>query len=93
VLAEFDRVLKPDGRLVLVDMTDGERRGSGIYQRLYEWSPRLMGGCRGVRLTEPLRRCGFVVQRREYYQQCLFPSEVILATRHGAASGGGANAG
>ena len=87
VLAEFDRVLKPEGRLVLVDMTEGEGRGSGIYQQLYEWSPRLMGGCRGVRLAEPLRRSGFVVQRREYYQQCLFPSEVILAQKRGAAAG------
>jgi hypothetical protein len=52
-----------------------------------------MGGCRGVRLAEPLRRYGFVVQRREYYQQCLFPSEIILANKHGAASGARANPG
>jgi ubiquinone/menaquinone biosynthesis C-methylase UbiE len=83
VLAEFHRVLRPGGRLVLTNMTQGERPGSGIYQRLFTLSPRLMGGCRAVRLTEPLRAAGFAVQRREYIQQLLFPSEVILADRVG----------
>jgi ubiquinone/menaquinone biosynthesis C-methylase UbiE len=81
VLAEFSRVLKPDGRLVLVNMTIGERSGSGIYDYLYRLSPRLMGGCRGVRLTDRLERNGFAVDSREYYQQMLFPSEVILARK------------
>lgn len=81
VLKEFWRVLKPGGRLVLVNMTAGEKLGSGIYERLYRISPRLMGGCRGVRLTEKLKAQGFRVIRREYYQQILFPSEVILSQR------------
>jgi ubiquinone/menaquinone biosynthesis C-methylase UbiE len=81
VLDEFRRVLKPGGRLVLANMTLGERWGSGIYQRLYDWSPSLMGGCRGVRLSEPLEDHGFEVLSREYIQQCLFPSEVILARK------------
>jgi hypothetical protein len=38
-----------------------------------------MGGCRGVKLTERLEQHGFKVERREYFQQMLFPSEVILA--------------
>lgn len=81
VLAEFSRVLKPGGRLVLVNMTIGERAGSGLYDYLYRLSPRLMGGCRGVRLTDRLERNGFAVDSREYYQQMLFPSEVILARK------------
>jgi ubiquinone/menaquinone biosynthesis C-methylase UbiE len=79
ILMEFKRVLKKDGKLVLVNMTLGEKFGSGIYDRIYRVSPRLMGGCRGIRLSEKLKEHGFHIKRREYYQQCLLPSEVILA--------------
>jgi ubiquinone/menaquinone biosynthesis C-methylase UbiE len=81
VLAEFKRVLKKEGKLVLVNMTIGERFGSGIYDFLYRLSPRLMGGCRGIRLSEKLKEHGFNVKLREYHQQCLLPSEVILAQK------------
>jgi ubiquinone/menaquinone biosynthesis C-methylase UbiE len=81
VLAEFKRVLKKGGKLVLVNMTMGEKFGSGIYDFLYQISPRLMGGCRGIRLSEKLKQQGFRVKLREYHQQCLFPSEVILAQK------------
>ena len=79
ILAEFKRALRPNGRLVLMNMTIGERFGSHIYQRLYNLSPSIMGGCRGVRMIEPLENIGFRVITREYHQQLLFPSEVILA--------------
>jgi len=81
VLAEFHRVVKPEGRLVFVNMTFGEKLGSGIYERVYRRSPSLMGGCRGVRLSEVLQRNGFFVHLREYFQQLLFPSEVILVSK------------
>jgi ubiquinone/menaquinone biosynthesis C-methylase UbiE len=79
ILAEFKRVLKPSGRLVLINMTIGERFGSQIYDWVYTLSPAVVGGCRGVRLTGPLESAGFGVITREYHQQFLFPSEVILA--------------
>ncbi|ACM20425.1 SAM-dependent methyltransferase, type 11 [Geotalea daltonii FRC-32] len=79
ILAEFRRVLKKEGRLVLVNMTRGERFGSRLYETLYRLSPRAMGGCRGVCLSDKLREHGFFVVVREYHQQMLFPSEVILA--------------
>lgn len=84
VLTEFHRVLKPEGRLVLVNMTFGEKLGSGIYQRLYRLSPTLMGGCRGVQMSDLLQRNGFSVHLRECIQQLLFPSEVILASKRNA---------
>jgi ubiquinone/menaquinone biosynthesis C-methylase UbiE len=78
-LDEFKRVLKKEGRLVLINMTEGERWGSGFYQWLYRQSPALMGGCRGVKLSGPLEQAGYQVLVREYHQQFLFPSEIILA--------------
>jgi ubiquinone/menaquinone biosynthesis C-methylase UbiE len=81
VLAEFKRVLKKEGILVLVNMTIGEKFGSGIYDILSRLTPRLMGGCRGIRLSEKIEEHGFRVKLREYHQQCLLPSEVILARK------------
>jgi len=81
VLTEFRRVLKQGGKLILVNMTLGEKFGSGIYDLIYQVSPKLMGGCRGIRLSEKLKEQGFQVKLREYHQQCLFPSEVILAQK------------
>ncbi len=78
-LVEFKRVLKKGGRLVLVNMTEGERLGSSIYSYIYNISPKTMGGCRGVKLSDRLINNGFKVATREYHQQMLFPSEVILA--------------
>ncbi len=79
VLKQFRGVLKPGGKLVLVNMTKGRTLVSRIYDRLYQLSPRLMGGCRGVQLSNKLAAHGFRVVHREYWQQLLFPSEVILA--------------
>lgn len=81
VLEEFKRVLKKGGKLVLVSMTVGEKFGSGIYDFIYHVSPKMMGGCRGVRLSEKLRKHDFHIESREYYQQFLFPSEVILVRK------------
>jgi len=79
ILDEFKRVLKKGGKLVLVNMTKGERFGSGLYDLIFRLSPKSMGGCRGVRLSERVMNHGFQVETREYHQQLLFPSEVIVA--------------
>ncbi len=81
VISEFKRVLRKGGKLVLVNMTKGERFGSHVYERIYRWSPRAMGGCRGVRMSSRLKEHGFKVETREYVQQLLFPSEIILARK------------
>jgi ubiquinone/menaquinone biosynthesis C-methylase UbiE len=81
ILEEFKRVLKKGGKLILVNMTEGESLGSGIYSLLYRLSPKSFGGCRSVKLFEKLESHGFKVQSREYHQQLWFPSEVILACK------------
>ena len=82
VLMEFKRVLKKGGKLVLVNMTTGESFGSRIYSLIYRISPKLFGGCREVGLSDKLQQNGFDILAREYHQQLLFPSEVILALRN-----------
>jgi ubiquinone/menaquinone biosynthesis C-methylase UbiE len=77
VLAEFGRVLRPRGRLVVVNMANGERWYNGMWPLIYKLSPALLGGCRGVSLLGPLRDAGFQHTRREYLSQATFPSEVI----------------
>lgn len=79
VLAEFNRVLKPGGKLVMVNMTEPGGRGVGIYNLIYSMIPRAMGGCRGVVLSDRLSDMGFSVKVREVVRQLFFPSEVILA--------------
>jgi ubiquinone/menaquinone biosynthesis C-methylase UbiE len=81
ILEEFKRVLKTGGKLILVNMTEGESFGSGIYSLIYRLSPRSFGGCRGVKLADNLQAHGFEVKTREYFQQWWFPSEVILACK------------
>ena len=81
ILKEFKRVLKKGGKLILVNMTEGESFGSGIYSLIYRISPKSFGGCRAVKLSDRLQQHGFEVKLREYHQQWWFPSEVILACK------------
>jgi ubiquinone/menaquinone biosynthesis C-methylase UbiE len=77
VLDEFKRVLRPGGRLAMVNMTKGKRWYNGIWERIYRLNPALLGGCRGVELVPQLEACGFIETRREYFSQMTFPSEVV----------------
>lgn len=83
VIREFRRVLKDGGRLVLVNMAEAETPLGRIYDSVvYRISPRLMGGCRGVRMGGRLADNGFALERREYCEQMLFPSEIVIARKN-----------
>jgi ubiquinone/menaquinone biosynthesis C-methylase UbiE len=77
VLDEFKRVLRPGGRLAMVNMTKGTRWYNGVWERIYRINPALLGGCRGVTLLPQLEACGFIQARREYISQLTFPSEIV----------------
>ena len=79
VLAEFKRVLRPGGRMVLVNMTTGMRWYNSIWEWVYRVNPAWLGGCRGVELLPLLGQIGFDTVGRQYVSQMTFPSEVICA--------------
>jgi ubiquinone/menaquinone biosynthesis C-methylase UbiE len=79
VLAEFRRVMRPGGRLVLVNMTEGVRWYNSIWEWVYRMNPAWLGGCRGVQVLPLLGQIGFVSLERQYISQMTFPSEVICA--------------
>ena len=64
VINEFTRVLKPDGKLVLVNMTKAEQFGAGLYEKIYQISPPFLGGCRGVQLSNLLADHNFIIENK-----------------------------
>ena len=76
ILAEYKRVLRSGGRLVLVNMTKGARWFNALWEFLYKIRPALLGGCRGVELAPYLGKAGFIKVHRQYVSQLGFPSEV-----------------
>ena len=83
ILQEFKRVLKEEGRIVLVNMTKGEKWVHQLYEELYRLRliPPLLAGCRGVFLQPFLEQLGFTGFKRELISKFGFPSEVIQAVR------------
>ncbi len=80
-LAEFKRVLRPGGRLVLSNMTKGERRRERIWDWLYSKGVVLTANCRGVLAAPALRELGFAEVSREYIAQMTFPTEIVTARK------------
>jgi hypothetical protein len=83
IMFEFKRVLKDGGRIVLVNMTKGERRLNQIYEEIYKLRPPLLAGCRGVFVAPFLDAAGFEKISRQFVSQLAFPSEVVCAFKRG----------
>ncbi len=79
ILSEFKRVLKDGGRIVLVNMTKGERRFNQIYEEIYKLKLPLLAGCRGVFVSPYLETLEFEKMKRQFVSQLGFPSEVVCA--------------
>lgn len=79
IMREFRRVLKPDGRLVLVNTTLPEKAKDRTLEWIFCVYPQTFSKCRGI-LAEPyLEKFHFRDIRREYVVNLSFPSEVVLS--------------
>ena len=85
VLAEFFRVLRPGGRLVLVNLTEGE--GDDIafstgWKENFVKDPVSLGACRPVVVGPLMASSGFTDAERTYTGHGeSWPSEIIVARR------------
>lgn len=85
ILSEFWRILRPGGRMVLVGMTEGEtplsRGMMALWRQIYRLQPAWLGGCRPLRLRDPVQQAGFTFVQRWYVSQWGYPSEVVSAVK------------
>lgn len=81
VLAEFQRVLRPGGRLVIANMTLATRWYEKGWELLYRLNPAWLGGCRGIFLKPYLESAGFKNVRDEFITQLTFPTEILSAVK------------
>ena len=81
ILLEFKRVLKDGGRIILTNMTKGEKWVNRIYQGIYRLRSPLLAGCRGVMSQPFLEKIGFREFHREFVSQLGFPSEVVRGVK------------
>ena len=84
-LAEFRRVLRPGGRLVLSNMTVAERRRDRLWDWLYSKGVVLTANCRGVLAAPVLEELGFAGIERQYISQMTFPTEIVSARKEAQA--------
>jgi demethylmenaquinone methyltransferase/2-methoxy-6-polyprenyl-1,4-benzoquinol methylase len=83
VLKEFQRVLKSDGRLILVNLTKRDNTPvivQDLYNKLYNWNPYLYGGCRPVFMESFVTQTGFRHVTREV-PKTGYPAEIVTALK------------
>lgn len=85
VVSEAWRLLEPGGRLCLVSLTQGVTPLSRLvmagWRRLQALSPKLVGGCRPVRLPDFVREPAWKIEYHEVVVAFGIPSEVLIASR------------
>jgi len=79
IMREFKRVLKPDGRLVLVNTTLPEKARDRTLEWIFFVYPEAFSKCRGVQAEPYLEEFHFRDIRREYVVNLSYPSEVVLS--------------
>jgi ubiquinone/menaquinone biosynthesis C-methylase UbiE len=81
VLSEFKRVLRPEGRLVMANMTLAANWYEKGWELLYRLNPAWLGGCRGITLKPYLESAGFKDVAHEFVTQLTFPTEILCAVK------------
>ena len=83
ILKEYQRVLKKDGRLILVNLSKKENTPvflEKLYNKVYNWNPYLWGGCRPVFMESFVNETGFKNVNREI-PKSIHLSEIITAIK------------
>jgi SAM-dependent methyltransferase len=87
VLTEAHRILRPGGLLCAVSLTHGttplSRLVSRLWDGIYSRWPRLVGGCRPMRLVDDLEPERWEIRHREVVASYGISSEVLVASRRG----------
>ncbi|MCZ7401842.1 MAG: methyltransferase domain-containing protein [Candidatus Methanoperedens sp.] len=79
ILNEFHRVLKKDGRLILVNLS--KKDNSPVFmEKVYKMAPYLLGGCRPVLMASFVKQAGFRNVIREI-PKSIFPSEIVAGLK------------
>ena len=88
-LQEFVRVLRPSGRLVILSMAEPGPVLRPLWYGAYRLSPKIVGGCRPVPVTEFLlpeqgQDAGpWKIEHHEFISQMSFRSELLVAKKKG----------
>ncbi len=84
-LAECARTLRPGGQLALVSLTNGtgtlSRLTSGLWGRIAQLRPSLVGGCHPVDLRRFLTEDAWKITHDRTVTSWTIPSEVLVARR------------
>jgi ubiquinone/menaquinone biosynthesis C-methylase UbiE len=82
VLAQIENVLKPDGRLGIVDMS--KENGKSVFLKVYEWlhkkSPKYFGS-RPIYAEQCLIDAGYQIKSKEKIRIFRLPAEIIVAIK------------
>ncbi len=81
VLNEFTRVLKPEGRLLLLYLGHPRKWYESLWNGLYCIHPFFLGGCRGISLVEAVQSTGLEILDHRFVSQLSFPSEILLCQK------------
>jgi hypothetical protein len=83
LLIEARRMLAPGGLICAVNLTDGERGVarlvSALWRRVFRWQPRLVGGCRPIRLRDRLSPDEWEIVSHGSVTRFGITSEIVVA--------------
>jgi len=81
VLTEFQRVLKPGGKMVLVSFGFGTHWFNHFWYWLARFFPALLTNCRPLMISQTVAQADFHNLHVEHFSQNTFPSDIVIAEK------------